>query len=240
MSLRDFFRRIVLPCPGCGGDDAPPGGNEFCPECFRQLRVYPEAMTVCPGCGGPLDGALAICSQCLVEPDRPWRDAAAVFPYAGYGRELVQAFKFMNRPELARPLGTLAAEVVRKRDLSPDLLGPIPLTWTRLLMRGYNQAELLAKIVGARLGVPVATALKRRRGRPKQSSLNRRERHRQRGIFECVGAEKVQGRRVMIVDDVFTTGATLSAAAEALSAAGAAELTVLTVARTPAYSDLSG
>ena len=240
MTLRDLFRRVPLPCPGCGGDDAPPGGNEFCPECFRQLRVYPETMAVCPGCGGPLDGALAVCSQCLVEPDRPWREAAAVFPYAGYGRELVQTFKFRNRPELARPLGVLAAEVVLRRGLIPEALVPIPLTWTRLFLRGYNQAELLAKIVGSRIGVPVVSALKRRIGRPKQSSLNRRERHRRLGIFQCVRPEAIRGRRVMILDDVFTTGATLSAAAEALSAAGAAELSVLTVARTPANSDLSG
>ena len=240
MNFLTFFRRLPLPCPGCGRDDAPSGGNEFCGECLRRLRLFPASMSVCPGCGGPMDGALAVCSLCLAEPERPWREAAALFPYSGYGRELVRQFKFMNRPHLARPLGKLAAELVRRRQWRPDLLTPMPLAWTRRLARGYNQAALLAGIIGGELGIPPTELLKRRPGRAAQATLGRRARHDLRGRFRCSAPELALGRRILLIDDVFTTGATLTAAAAALMRAGAAEILVLTVARTPAFSDFSG
>ena len=235
-----LFRRLPFPCPGCGSDEAPPGGRAFCPECRKTLRLFPENMTVCPGCGGPLDSALAVCPQCLIEPERRWRSAAAACPYCGFGRQLVRRFKFADRPELAGPLGVLMADAARLRHLTADVLVPVPLHWRRLWFRGYNQAALLAEIAGGELGLPVVSALRRAGHRPKQAMLGRRERHVLRGLFGCSRPESVRGRRVMLVDDVFTTGATLSAAAEALLEAGAREVTVLTAARTPAYSALDG
>ncbi|MCI5779518.1 MAG: ComF family protein [Lentisphaeria bacterium] len=235
-----LFRHLPFPCPGCGSDEAPPGGRSFCPECRKKLRLFPEKMAVCPGCGGPLNSALAVCSQCLIEPERSWRSAAAAFPYSGFGRQLVRRFKFADCPELAGPLGVLMADAARFRRLTADVLVPVPLNWRRLWFRGYNQAALLAKIAGGELGLPVVSALRRVGRRPKQATLGRRERHFLRGLFRCPRPELIRGRRVMLVDDVFTTGATLGAVGKVLLEAGALEVTVLVAARTPAYSALDG
>ncbi len=226
----------LLPCPLCRHGDG--GGiNAFCPECLAQLpRVGGPP---CPGCGGALDGALAFCSQCLEEPLRPWRQAVTVFEYRGEVREVIAKFKYGNRPELARPLGILAAAEVRRRGISAAVIVPIPLHFLRRLHRSYNQAELLARVIGRELNLPVVPALRRvGRGR-KQATLDRAGRHRNpRGIFVPAAAlvPKISGRSVLLVDDVFTTGATLAAAAEVLISAGCGEITVLSCARGRRYS----
>ena len=237
--LEKLFRKIKFPCPGCASDDAPAGGRGFCPQCTALLKLYPDDMQFCPGCGGPLDGALAVCSQCLAEPVRLWQSATAVFPYRGFGKQLIREFKFSNRPELARPLGVLAARAVQRSNWQPEILVPVPLHRWGFLLRGYNQAELLAQIVGEELGVPVANVLRRHGKRAKQAKLGRKDRHKSlSGVFSCLAPEKLQGHRVMLIDDVFTTGATLSAVAKMLNKCGVSELAVLTVARTPGYSSL--
>ena len=185
-----------------------------------------------------MDGALAVCSQCLAEPVRPWSRAVAVFPYRRRGKRVIRALKFSSRPELSRPLAVLAAEAVRSRGEIPDVLIPVPLHWTRALFRGYNQAGLLAGCLGRELGVPVLDVLKRRAARRKQAVLGRKERHLLQASFHCDAPEKLHGKKVMLVDDVLTTGATLSAAAAALTGVERDNLSVLVIARTPAYGAL--
>lgn len=238
MYFNDIFSTMVFPCPGCGADDAPAGGRGFCPECVAKLQLFPDGQVFCPGCGGIMDGALAVCSQCLAEPVRPWHHAVAVFPYRGFGKKLIRQMKFATRPELSRPLAVLAAAAIRARGVMPQALVPVPLHWTRFMLRGYNQAELLADCIGRELGIPVLKVLKRRFPRKKQALLGRRERHKLQTSFYCSCPEKLCGLQLMLVDDVLTTGATLTAAAQALPEVGRENLSVLTIARTPAYGAL--
>ncbi len=238
LNIRTFLRSLLLPCPGCREYDLPPSEYLFCPECRKKLHLFPENAPFCPGCGAPMDGALAVCSQCLAEAVRPWQEAVSVFPYSGYGKEIIRQLKFSNRPDLARPLAELAARAVKERGVVPDVLVPVPLHFTRLWSRSYNQAELLAKMVGRILQIPVAPVLKRRYTRTKQAKLKRRERHHLQDVFYCIHPRLLDGRKVMLVDDVITTGATLAAAAEALKNCHITGLSILTVARTTAYSKI--
>ncbi len=185
-----------------------------------------------------MDNALAVCSQCLAEPQRLWQNAVTLFPYAGTGKNFIKELKSANRPELARPIAELAAEAVTARNLLPDVLVPVPLHFARLWSRSYNQAELLARSTGKLLNIPVVNALKRKYSRGKQAELKRGERHRLQNVFFCPAPEPLRGKKVMLVDDVLTTGATLTAAAEALKDCDLAGLSVLTAARTPAYSKI--
>jgi len=218
----------LFPCPGCGGDGA--GRNDFCPEC--RARLKPFAPPRCPGCGGTLTGALAQCSQCLAEPLRPWRYAVTCFAYRDFGRDLIRRLKFGDFPELALPLGRLAAEAMRDHHEPCDLLTAIPLHYFRWWRRSYNQSALFTEVCAKELGVPFRQVLYRTRPTPHQADLPRRERLKNlKGAFAMRRGADVTGLHVWLCDDVFTTGATLHEAATVLLKAGAADVRVLTLAR---------
>lgn len=187
--------------------------------------------TTCPVCGaqGP-----APCAGCAAElrpapalPAPPGLDScAALLTYAGAGRELVARLKYRNArgsvPFLARGMAAIVPYDV-------DLVTWAPTTPARLRRRGFDQARLLARAVARRLDVPCRPALRRRPG-PAQTGSDALARHSGPGF---AGLRGVQGRRVLLVDDVVTTGATVAAASRALREAGAAEVHVVAAARTP-------
>lgn len=160
-------------------------------------------------------------------------DAAHTFgSYERELRELIHLFKFDGIRPLARPLGTLLAQAL-PRDERLDLIVPAPLHWLRYLERGFNQCHLLAKELSRRTGWPVVGALRRKHAAPHQARLTKAERRRNVSrAFSVPHPEKIQGRRVLLLDDVFTTGATANACASALKQAGAQRVVLLTVART--------
>jgi len=230
---RRFCRKLGLfPCPLCGEGDGQ-GDNELCPECLASLPLIPSG-TLCPGCGAPLDGALELCSQCLEMPRRNWQGAVSVMFYEDAGKELMHRFKFQGHPELALPLGRLAAEAFRRTNFPAEVVVPIPLHWTRLFTRRYNQSELVARVLCRRTGLPMENALRRTRSGRHQAELSRSGRLKNpRGLFRVCRPKAVEGKRVLLLDDVMTTGATLHSAALALKRAGAREIYVLVCCRTP-------
>lgn len=229
--------KTILPCPGCGKDSGGQG-NSFCAECQNELKIIPEDADCCPGCGGEITGLLGCCNQCLAEPERPWKRAFSIMPYQERASELIRQFKFHNTPELARPLGYLLAEKIRKNHLEVDMIVPVPLHFTRLLRRTYNQSLLLAKIAGKACGIPVQSALTRKRRRSHQAGRNRRDRHKElAGSMALKNPESIAGKNILLLDDVFTTGATLHAAAAALQKGKPASIQVITLARTPGYTN---
>ncbi len=221
----------LLPCPRCGDGDGG-GAGRFCRECLIQLPLLP-VKEHCPGCGGTMDGPLAMCRACMEDGERPWQDAAAVMEYCGTGAELVRRFKSGGAPELARPLGHLAAETVRKLRWRADLIVPVPLRFIRRWRRSYNQSELFGRRLAAETGIPLNDLLIKLPGGSKQAGLTRSGRLRNRLRFSVNAPMALKGKNLILVDDIFTTGSTLTAAAEALRAAGAQRIFVLCCARTP-------
>jgi ComF family protein len=147
--------------------------------------------------------------------------------------QLIQHFKYEGDLAAGHSLASLAAETLADMAGSLDLLIPIPLHWRRYWQRGFNQAQLLAETFGHAWQLPVQTrGLRKRHASDRQQSLDRRQRLRNlSGSFAVRAA--VKGRRVGLVDDVITTGATMEAAASALLEAGAAQVSAIALARTP-------
>ncbi len=154
--------------------------------------------------------------------------------YAGIGRPAIHALKYGGERRLAEPLGRAMARRWSDAGCSGDLLVPVPVHASRRRERGYDQAELLAVVAGRQLGLPVARALERRRATVRQAELDRSARAGNlRDAFGLRGGTgaAVRDRWVILVDDVMTTGATLSEAAAPLLRAGAIAVSALTLAR---------
>jgi ComF family protein len=156
-------------------------------------------------------------------------DAAYSFgAYEGVLRDLIHLFKYGRVRTLARPLSGLLAQAL-PRDEVFDATVAVPLYWIRRLKRGFNQSELLARGLARRTGIPVMKALGRVRPTPTQAGLSNSARR--LNVAKAFRAGNVQGKRILLIDDVMTTGATAAACASALKQAGARRVALLTVAR---------
>lgn len=223
----------VLPwtCLCCGAAGDPP--RDLCRACRDAL---PWIASACPRCALPLPPGAprgARCGRCLRRPRSPVAGAVAPFRYAHPVDRLLIALKFGARLEVARLLGGLLAGTVAARGVRlPELVVPVPLHPARLAARGFNQATELARPLAGGLGLPLATDLcVRLRDTPAQRTLDARARR--RNLRDAFAVRGCAPRRVALVDDVVTTGSTCAALARALLAAGAREVQVWSVARTP-------
>jgi ComF family protein len=226
-------RSAVVPAvvPAVGASSA------LCADC---LARFAAPRLRCPRCALPVATPVVACGACLAAPP-PFGHAVAALDYAFPWDGLIQRFKFGASPELARPLASLLADAVQAArpvaQAAPDIVVPVPLSAARLAERGYNQAWELARHAAARLKLPArAEALVRVIDTPHQAGLDRRERERNlRNAFAPAprAASWLGGRRVALVDDVMTTGATVREAAAALLRGGAAAVELWVLARTP-------
>lgn len=205
-----------------------------CSECLA--AITPPRTPGCAQCGKAYAGAEADASQiCLLCRTNPpdYAGAICVAAYSGVGREFIHWFKFRG----LRPAGAWWAEklavLAPQLPLTPEVVVPVPLGQRRLRERGFNQSAILAGHLAQRLGCEYAPrALRRRRETPPQSSLPLAERARNLENAFAAGRDPVEGRAVLLVDDVLTTGATARAAATALRHAGARAIMLATAART--------
>ena len=203
---------------------------DLCEVCEQRL---PWNHHSCNGCAMPLDRELVgLCDQCRVRR-LAFDSARAPFLYQDEIARVLSQAKFRAGFTGLALLSELCAPHFARETEKPDMLVPVPLSWQRMMARGFNQSALLARDMGRRLGTPVRFGLlKRRRNTRAQSGLSRRAR-----LKNLVGAFEVRqplcGQRVALIDDVITTGATALAATKALKKAGASRVVVWACARTP-------
>jgi ComF family protein len=234
----DRLGGLLLPprCILCGRAGQRPN-LDLCAVCVADLPRVPRP---CPRCGLPVPpGSTAAatgadCAQCR-PASLPYASCVAPWLYEFPLSHLVQALKYEGALTHARVLGgLLAAEVARVHPGREAVLVPVPLHHCRLQQRGFNQSHEIARIVARHLHWPLlARALRRTRDTASQVGLSRAQREQNlRGAF-AVDPALVEGRRVVLLDDVLTTGSTAHAAASALQAAGAARIDLVAVARAP-------
>ena len=206
-------------CAACLSEPQPLIAEYFCISC-RAPFLNPH----------PLDetGRCALCRLGLAGFD-------AVYSYGSYEgtlRKLIHLFKYGKIRPLARPFGDLLSRVV-PREQRFDCVVPMPLHWRRRWERGFNQSELLAREIARRWNVPLLQAVKRVKATASQAGLtNAKRRANVSGAFDMRRGLRLHGARVLLVDDVLTTGASAAACARVLKRAGAAHVALLAVART--------
>lgn len=194
---------------------------------------------MCDSCGAPLpglgDGHADQCDDCLVTA-RPWTQGRSALLYKGSARRMVLSLKHGDKQEIARFGGVWMARAAQEIIRPNTLIAPVPLHWTRLLKRRFNQSAILAQVMGRELGLKVCLDLLVRHHRTRSMDGLKKDQR-----FEAVSssiktnpkrAHRIAaGRPVLLVDDVMTSGATLAACAEACRTSHAGDICVVTLAR---------
>lgn len=224
---------IALPtlCVSCR---EPVAGEGVCAECWAKLSFI--APPYCPRLGIPFvydPGPELLSMEAIANPPAYSRARAAV-RYDDVARTLVHALKYQDRTDLAPTMGRWMARAGKELLGDADVLVPVPLHWQRGWSRRYNQSAALAKVISRQSGVRMASALRRIRATEQQIGLSRAQRASNvQGAFKVADERKadIQGRRVILIDDVLTSGATVTACARALLRAKAAQVDVLVFAR---------
>lgn len=235
MRLQGALQLLYPPqCISCSG----PVQSDFglCTDCWRETPFI--SGLCCDKCGVPLPGQdaeeHALCDDCMTIA-RPWDQGRAALMYRDNGRRLVLALKHGDRMDLARPASGWMLKAVRPILKPGMLLVPVPLHWVRLFRRRFNQAALLSRAVAKAADLDhCPDALLRTRTTGSQEGKTRDARFANLvGAFRVPRARerRIEGRDILLVDDVMTSGATFAAATEALLASGARSVSVLGLAR---------
>ena len=210
-------------------------GRHICSGCLMRLPTVPQSgcCKVCAKAVAANEGEY-LCDDCK-EHTPAYDRAACALRFEGRAREMILDFKFNRHIWLTEDFADWLEAAVRARFVVPaiDVVVPMPATVFNRWDRGYNQTAMLAASIASRIDRRLETGALARRGRPKrQSSLSEKERRENvKGTFKVRRPEWVRGRTVLLVDDILTTGSTMSAAAAALKAAGASQVLAATLAR---------
>lgn len=231
-----YFLDAVLPhrCLGCG--EMIDGGSSLCADCWRRLRLI--GPPICRCCGYPLPQVVAddpLCGDCAVQPPLYHR-ARAALRYDDGSRGMILRFKHADRTDIARTFGRLMTTAGQDLLKEIDLIVPVPLHRWRLLKRGYNQSAMLAQALHRETGVrTLPDLIQRTVATASQQGLSGDQR------LHNISANafrlhpwhraKVVGQRILLVDDVLTTGATVTACTRILRKGGARSVDVLALAR---------
>jgi ComF family protein len=225
---------VALPqlCAACR---EPVGGEGLCAGCWAKLSFIAPPYCERLGIPFPFDPGPGVLSMEAIADPPAYRRARAAVRYDDIARKLVHAFKYGDRLDLAPTMGRWMTNAGRTLLAEADAIVPVPLHWRRQWARRFNQSALLAEVIAKAGGGAVAhAALRRVKATPQQVGLSQAERAQNvQGAFRVPPAAKgaIAGRRLLLVDDVLTSGATVDACSRALLRAGAAQVDVLVFAR---------
>ncbi len=230
---RPLIDALTFPevCQVCNNAEAEPKTGFACQPCRQNARrILPPW---CDQCGVPFDGELGTGLTCRDCHEDRWDfdNARALYSASGLVREVIHRFKYHQHEYFEALMADWMKACVELPSDPPDCIVPIPLHPVKQRERGFNQAERIARMISGEIGAPVeATLLRRIRYTETQTNLSRADRIRNmNGAFQAVGSSRFN--KILLVDDVLTTGATASACATALRVHGAAKINVLTLAR---------
>ena len=217
-----------LRCPVCAGIVSP-SGEKICLDCLGRLKLLTPPW--CMKCGKKLREEEEYCADCR-KKDHGYRRGRALYEYESAALSIYR-FKYGGRREYAAFFGEQAAEYLGDfvRRIGPDALVPIPLHRKRLAARGYNQAELFARAIGERLGVPVCTGwlVREKNTRPLKYENPQERQNNLKKAFN-ITQNDVKLEKIVIVDDIYTTGSTMDEVSGVLKAAGVKEIYFIALA----------
>ena len=221
-------------CLNC--DVRVPTHGTLCLDCWQHIQFISDPMCGC--CGLPFDydiGENALCAACLHEHPLYSR-ARAAFRYDEHSRKLITRFKYSDHTQLAKIYGTWLAGAGGELLAQTDTIIPVPLHYFRFIHRRFNQSALLASVLSKKTGIKhLPNALKRSRHTTPQTGLTRKQRETNvKGAFTINKryAGGIKGKNILLIDDVLTTGSTIEQCTKTLLKSGAAQVNVLTLART--------
>lgn len=234
-SARDHLYSTLFPqqCLSCNEQLSTASNGNACDDCWAKTEIFTEAESLCVTCGKPSAASSATRFKCL-QCDGHFYDRARSIGIYSYGlRASVIGLK--TNPNLARRHTELLLEAFRRSDfLDSTLIVPVPLSKQRAMERGFNQAEVIANSLGRMVDIRIdASSLIRNRHSPiHRVGMDQKARDLSvRDSFEVVRPKLISGQKVLLADDVLTTGATVSYCAKALKKSGATQVNVLTLAR---------
>ena len=241
MEILSSILNFIAPnsCVICAGNS--PGAIPLCPPCRLEL---PWIANPCQGCSLPLSEVIVgtefpLCGQCLRSPPT-FDHCIACFTFSRPIDKLIRDYKHRGHQIAGKLLSSLLANHLQRVYLQdsatrdgtglPDIITPMPLHWSRLISRGFNQAALIAAQVGSQLNIPVMQISSRRYGARQQGATRVQRQKNVKGVF-CV-QKNPAGSHIAIVDDVITTGSTANEFSSELKKAGAERVDIWAVART--------
>jgi len=228
-NLLDSLLNIFYPL-SCSGCNTP--GSTLCDVCIETFRRVDEE-TTCPICGRPI-GKSVVCGSCLAEK-RTFHRGHFGFYFEGRLRDVIHAFKFSGRRDAGRALVGLIGKKLDTMAENIDCIVPLPVTARRLWERGFNQSFIIGEEIATLTGKQIYhSVLVKTKKTKDQYLLSRKERKQNvRGVFTVKDSDKIKGKRVLLVDDLFTTGYTAQEASRSLLRASAKQVTFFALARTP-------
>lgn len=221
-----------IKCLGCGKDLKQKQDIEICDECFSKVEYVNDEKS-CQKCGGVVLGEAKYCLQCK-DNKRNFTKGYGVFVYDGIIRKLIIDLKFYSKPYIKNTLAHCLYQKFKKLNLNVDVVTFVPATKAKMKKRGYNQAELLCKSFCELAGLPCVTALNKIKETKSQVELTFKQRQENLvSSFAVNDKNLVKGKNILLIDDIYTTGATADACSVALKKAKCNDIYVLTVAHTP-------
>lgn len=232
---------ILLPhnvCALCRKSGIYWSSKPWCEECERNMQNARDLLKICQHCGKYLCNGGTYCAECE-ENSPPFFIARAVGPYEDGYKTAVKILKFLCRKYIGLRMGQMMGEVVTNepRFWPLDLVVPVPISEANLVYRGFNQGEILARNVSKAIKVKMdAGILIRVKETPSQRELSKRDREENlRNAFQVQATHRIQGKKILLVDDVYTTGSTVRECAQMLLNAGVDSVAVITWATGKGY-----